>query len=103
MRQFYWVRLVLLGPFKYVIISVMKKSVAVISLGKFGIQLAISLSQGYDVIAIDSSSERVDEIKELVNFAVVLDATDEKSMRSVNADTVDIAVVSMGTNVQSVY
>ena len=80
----------------------MKKSVAVISLGKFGIQLAISLSQkGYDVIAIDSSAERVDEIKELVNFAVVLDATDEKSMRSVNADTVDIAVVSMGTNVQS--
>ena len=80
----------------------MKKSVAVISLGKFGIQLAISLSQkGYDVIAIDSSSESVDEIKELVNFAVVLDATDEKSMRSVNADTVDIAVVSMGTNVQS--
>ena len=71
-------------------------------MGKFGIQLAISLSQkGYDVIAIDSSSERVDEIKELVNFAVVLDATDEKSMRSVNADTVDIAVVSMGTNVQS--
>ena len=80
----------------------MKKSVAVISLGKFGIQLAISLSQkGYDVIAIDNKSDSVDEIKELVNFAVVLDATDEKAMRSVNVDTVDIAVVSMGTNVQS--
>ena len=80
----------------------MKKSVAVISLGKFGIQLAISLSQkGYDVIAIDQSSERVDDIKELVNFAVALEATDEKAMRSVNVDTVDIAVVSMGTNVQS--
>ena len=80
----------------------MKKSVAVISLGKFGVQLAISLSQkGYDVIAIDHHSEPVDEIKELVNFAVALDATDEKAMRSVNVDTVDIAVVSMGTNVQS--
>ncbi|MGC6367294.1 MAG: potassium channel family protein [Candidatus Marinamargulisbacteria bacterium] len=80
----------------------MKKSVAVISLGKFGVQLAISLSQkGYDVIAIDQSSERVDDIKELVNFAVALEATDEKAMRSVNVDTVDIAVVSMGTNVQS--
>jgi|TARA_B100001142_G_C14231631_1_gene615653 trk system potassium uptake protein TrkA len=80
----------------------MKKSVAVISLGKFGIQLAISLSQkGYDVVAIDTNPERVDEIKELVNFSVVLDATDEKAMRSVNVDTVDIAVVSMGTNVQS--
>ena len=80
----------------------MKKSVAVISLGKFGVQLAISLSQkGYDVIAIDQSSERVDEIKELVNFAVALEATDEKAMRSVNVDTVDTAVVAMGTNVQS--
>ena len=80
----------------------MKKSVAVISLGKFGIQLATSLSQkGYDVIAIDTNSEQVDEIKEFVNYAVALDATDEKAMRSVNVDSVDIAVVSMGTNVQS--
>ena len=51
----------------------MKKSVAVISLGKFGIQLASSLSQrGYDVIAVDINSESVDEVKELVNYAVVL-------------------------------
>ena len=80
----------------------MKKSVAVYKFRKFGVQLAISLSQkGYDVIAIDQSSERVDEIKELVNFAVALEATDEKAMRSVNVDTVDTAVVAMGTNVQS--
>ena len=32
----------------------MKKSVAIISLGKFGAQLATSLSQkGYDVTAVD--------------------------------------------------
>lgn len=80
----------------------MKKSVAVISLGKFGIQLAISLSQkGYDVIAVDINPDRVEDIKELVNSAVVLDATDEKAMRSVNIDTVDIGIVAMGTNVQS--
>ncbi len=80
----------------------MKKSVAVISLGKFGIQLASSLSQkGYDVIAVDINSDSVDEVKELVNYAVVLDSTDEKSMRAVNIDSVDIAVVAMGTNVQS--
>jgi trk system potassium uptake protein len=80
----------------------MKKSVAIISLGKFGVQLATSLSQkGYDVIAVDTNTERVDDIKELVNFSVVLDATDEKAMRAVNVDTVDIAVVAMGTNVQS--
>ena len=80
----------------------MKKSVAIISLGKFGVQLAIGLSQkGYDVIAVDNKSDCVDDIKELVNSAVVLDASDEKAMRAVNIDTVDIAVVAMGTNVQS--
>ena len=80
----------------------MKKSVAIISLGKFGVQLAIGLSQkGYDVIAVDNNSDCVDDIKELVNSAVVLDASDEKAMRAVNIDTVDIAVVAMGTNVQS--
>ena len=80
----------------------MKKSVAIISLGKFGKQLAIGLSQkGYDVIAVDIKNDPVDDIKELVNYAVSLDATDEKSMRAVNIDTVDIAVVSMGTNVQA--
>ena len=80
----------------------MKKSVAIIGLGKFGIQLATSLSQkGYEVIAIDLQAEPVDDIKDLVNFAVALDATDEKAMRAVNVDSVDIAVVAMGTSVQA--
>ncbi len=80
----------------------MKKLVAVISLGKFGFQLATSLSQkNYDVIAIDNDPEKIDDIKELVNSAVILDATDEKAMRSVNIDAVDIAVVAIGTDVQS--
>jgi trk system potassium uptake protein TrkA len=82
--------------------NAMKKSIAVISLGKFGIRLATSLSQkGFDVIAIDFNPDSVDDIKERVNVAVVLDATDEKAMRSVNVDKVDIAFVAMGTNVQS--
>ena len=78
------------------------KLVAVISLGKFGFQLATSLSQkNYDVIAVDANPEPIDDIKELVNSAVIADATDEKAMRSVNIDTVDIAVVAFGTNVES--
>ena len=83
-------------------IESMKKSVAVISLGKFGAQLAIGLSQkGYDVIAVDNKMEPVEDIKELVNHAVGLDATDEKAMRAAHVDTVDTAVVAIGRNVQS--
>ena len=32
---------------------------------------------------------------------VILDSTDEKSMRSINIDYVDIAIVAIGSNVQS--
>jgi trk system potassium uptake protein len=78
------------------------KSFAVIGLGQFGNQVATSLSQkGFDVIAIDDSDEIIAEIKDIVTRAVVLDAIDEKAMRAVHVDTVDTAVVSIGSNVQS--
>eukprot|EP01047_Picozoa_sp_COSAG01_P000401 COSAG01_NODE_7_length_54400_cov_1218.054935_25_plen_238_part_00 len=79
-----------------------QKSVAVIGLGQFGSQVAISLSQkNFDVLAIDNNHEIVSEIKDLVAQAVVLDASDEKAMRAININTVDIAVVAIGSNVQS--
>ena len=78
------------------------KHVAVIGLGQFGHQIAVNLTQqGYDVIAVDKDAEVVTEIKDLVTQAVILDSQDEKSMRAVNLDHVDIAVVAIGSNVQA--
>jgi len=78
-----------------------KKKIGVIGLGRFGSQVAISLAQkGFDVLAIDFSEDFVTEIKDLVTRAVVLDATDEKAMRAVQVDTLDIVVVAFGENVQ---
>lgn len=78
-----------------------KKKIGVIGLGRFGSQVAISLAQkGFDVLAIDLSEEFVTEIKDLVTRAVVLDSTDEKAMRAVQVDTLDIVVVAFGENVQ---
>lgn len=78
------------------------KSIAVIGLGQFGYQLAIALSQkGFDVIAVDNDADVVNEIKEIINRAVIVDTTDEIAMRAINISNVDIAIVSMGTNVQS--
>lgn len=78
------------------------KSIAVVGLGQFGYQLAIGLTQkGFDVIAIDKEEELVEEIKDLVSQAIILDSTDEKAMRSINIDHVDMAVVAIGSNVQS--
>ncbi len=80
----------------------MKKSVAVIGLGQFGHQVAISLSQkGFEVVGLDKDPEIVSEVKDLVAQAVILDTTDEKAMRAVNIDNVDKAIVAIGSNVQS--
>mgnify|MGYP001219588223 FL=1 len=78
------------------------KSVAVIGCGQFGNQIAVSMTQkGYEVIAIDKDVEIISEIKDLVQQAIILDSTEEKAMRSVNIDNVDLAVVAIGSNVQS--
>jgi len=78
------------------------KSIAVIGLGQFGYQIAINLTQkGFNVIAIDNNYDIISEIKDLVSQAVILDSTDEKAMRAIHIDNIDIAVVAIGTNVQS--
>lgn len=78
------------------------KSIAVIGLGQFGYQLAIALSQkGFDVIAVDNEVAVINEIKEIIDRAVIVDTTDEIAMRAINITNVDIAIVSMGTNVQA--
>ena len=79
-----------------------QKSIAVLGMGQFGYQLAISLTQkNFEVLALDSDPEMIDEVKELVSEAIIIDTTDEKAMRSINIDTVDIAIVAIGSNVQS--
>lgn len=78
------------------------KSIAVIGLGQFGHQVAVSLAQkGFDVIALDSDIELVSEIKDLVHQAIAVDTTDEKAMWAMNIDSVDKAVVAIGSNVQA--
>lgn len=78
------------------------KNIAVIGLGRFGSKIAVTLSQkGFDVIGIDSNADIVDDVKDLIDHAVVLDSTDEKAMRAVQVDAVDIAVVAVGSNIQS--
>jgi trk system potassium uptake protein TrkA len=78
------------------------KSIAVIGLGQFGYQLAIGLTQkGFDVLAIDKEVDIVSEIKDLVSQSMILDAIDEKAMLAVNIDNVDIAIVAIGTNIES--
>lgn len=79
-----------------------KRTFAVIGLGRFGSAVASTLAElGQDVIGIDSDEERVQEMVELVHHAVATDATDLKALRQAGVQDVDIAVISIGENIES--
>jgi trk system potassium uptake protein TrkA len=71
-------------------------------LGRFGSAVARELvEQGAQVVAIDRRKDLVENIKDTVTYAVVLDATDEAALRSVDIQNVDIAIVCVGENVEA--
>ena len=75
--------------------------VGIIGLGTFGAKTAVSLfEKGAEVVAIDKNELLVDKIKDRVTHAVVLDITDERSLRSVNISDVDVAMVAIGDNIE---
>jgi trk system potassium uptake protein len=71
----------------------------VIGLGRFGYQVATVLSEnGMEVLAIDSDDSIVASIRDSVAHAIVMDVTDEASLRSVGVDEIDTVIVAMGEN-----
>lgn len=78
------------------------KQFAVIGLGHFGSSIAKTLySLGNEVLVIDDSEDRVKSISDHVTHAVQADATDENVLRSLGIKNFDIAVVSIGSDIQS--
>jgi len=71
---------------------------AIIGLGNFGHYLAAYLyDKGHEVLAMDKSHQRVQEIRDRVSQAVVADATDRAVLESLGVDQMNAAVVSIGT------
>jgi trk system potassium uptake protein TrkA len=78
------------------------KRIAVVGLGRFGFSLAVNLQRlGCDVIAIDSDINVVEDIKDSVSKAYVLDATDRRALEDAGVKEVDAACVSMGRDLQA--
>ncbi|OGP32332.1 MAG: potassium uptake system protein [Deltaproteobacteria bacterium GWC2_42_11] len=75
---------------------------AVIGLGRFGYGVAKTLTEkGCEVLAIDSDEEKVKDVSNFVTHAVQLDATDEDALHHVGIQYVDVAVVSIGENIEA--
>lgn len=75
---------------------------AVIGLGKFGQSVALSLIEnGGEVIAIDSDEEVVKALADKITNAVTADATNEKTLRALGIQDVDVAIVSVGEDFEA--
>ena len=80
----------------------MKKQIVVIGLGKFGTSVATELYQlGHDVLAIDLKDKNVQDMLGHVTYSVKVDATNETVLDDLGIRNFDVAVVSIGSDIQS--
>ena len=80
----------------------MKHSVIVIGLGRFGSAAARELmTLGHEVLAIDDSEDKVNEIAAEVTHSVQLDASDEQALRDVGAGDFEHAIVAISSNTEA--
>jgi trk system potassium uptake protein TrkA len=78
------------------------KQFAVIGMGRFGSSVARSLyTLGYEVLAIDASEQRTQEISGMVTHAVQADSTDEEALRALGVRNFDVVVVAIGQDIQA--
>jgi len=80
----------------------MARQFAVIGLGRFGYSVAETLiKKGFEVLAIDSDEAQIEAVSDFATYAVQCDATDERALKAVSIQNVDVAVVSIGENIEA--
>ena len=73
----------------------MKKSVAVLGLGKFGSSVARALTKGgAEVLAVDKNEDLVREIADEVTCTVCVDVSDKEMMNNIGLEGMDAVVIA---------
>jgi trk system potassium uptake protein TrkA len=79
-----------------------RRQFAVIGLGRFGEAMASTLVElGQDVLGIDTDDARVNDLSDRVPHLVCLNAMDTRALREAGVGDVDVAVISIGANVEA--
>lgn len=74
----------------------------IIGLGNFGKTLAETLSDnGHEVIGVDISEHRVEEVKDRIALAYILDAKERASPAVLPLKEVDCAIVGIGQSMEA--
>jgi trk system potassium uptake protein len=78
----------------------MKRTIAVIGLGTFGMQAIKVLAQkgGISTIAIDKSQSVIDSAQAYATESMVLDSTSEEALKASGIKDVDSVIVAIGEN-----
>ncbi|KRK35256.1 MULTISPECIES: TrkA family potassium uptake protein [Levilactobacillus] len=80
----------------------MKKSFAVLGLGRFGQSVVETLAETHqDVLAVDVQEQPVNEMTEIATQTLVADTRDEEVLRELNIDTFDYVIVGIGNNMEA--
>ena len=78
------------------------KSVLLVGLGRFGMNIARKLNElGHEVMAVDSNEERVNEVMDFVTNAQIGNSTNEAFLRSLGVKDYDVCIVTIGGDFQS--
>jgi trk system potassium uptake protein len=80
----------------------MKKQVVVMGLGRFGISVATTLYEmGNDVLALDKDEKNLANITSQLTRIAQADTTNESVLRDLGIKDYDVAIVSMGSSIES--
>lgn len=80
----------------------MKKTIAVLGLGKYGISLAKSMYEmGADVLVVDNNHDKLKDMEGFCTAAVCADLTNEDEVEMLGLKNMDIVAVAMGGNLSA--
>ena len=80
----------------------MKQNFAVIGLGRFGTSICrVLAAEQQEVLAIDINEDRVNDLADVATEAIVADAQDEETLRSLEIGKFDHVIVAIGKNIQA--
>lgn len=80
----------------------MKKSVAVIGLGRFGMSMVKTLAESKcDVLAIDNNKDKVAEAGKYIQHCLICDSTKLEHLEEAGIQNVNHVVICIGKNVQA--
>ena len=79
-----------------------KLSYGIVGLGRFGYALALDLAQsGADIMVIDRDEEKVRELREYTENALVVNTLDKKSLMETGIQNCDVGIVCIGEHMES--